>query len=313
MGVLSMFGLEASVFMLTLMTLNRLHIICRPFKSPDFRKASTIISSLLFISLLLAIVPIFPVAKDYFVSHVRLRRNPFLERDIDRGNFSRFVNDLASYGVKHDFRGVLGQKQDLYSWNSLYSAMKQLNESFEPKFEFGYYSSHGVCLPKFFPTFSDPAWQYSIFLIIINFVSFFVILIAYIGIYKRTTKTRMKAGKNENQSSQNRAIERKITRIIVTDFICWMPICVIAFLKIQGVEISGDVYAIAAIIILPINSAINPFLYSNLPDAILSRAGKAYSYMQSDQARSRETDQTATANGNGSNGTSGQAVQETKQ
>lgn len=56
-----------------------------------------------------------------------------------------------------------------------------------------------------------------------------------------------------------------------------------------GVSVSDEVYAVAAIVILPINSALNPFLYSNLPDVIMGRAGKAYSYLQSEISGKPET------------------------
>ena len=39
-------------------------------------------------------------------------------------------------------------------------------------------------------------------------------------------------------------------------------------LSFLGFNFSGDIYAVAAIILLPINSAFNPLLYSDLPEFI---------------------------------------------
>ena len=60
-----------------------------------------------------------------------------------------------------------------------------LNEEYRPTLYFGYYSAHGVCLPKIFPDIHrDRSWGFSLFVIVLNFVSFLYMLIAYIAIYK---------------------------------------------------------------------------------------------------------------------------------
>ena len=55
----------------------------------------------------------------------------------------------------------------------------------------------------------------------------------------------------------------KFALIVGTDFLCWMPIIIMGFLSASGAaEIPPDVYAWTAVIILPLNSALNPFLYT---------------------------------------------------
>lgn len=48
------------------------------------------------------------------------------------------------------------------------------------------------------------------------------------------------------------------------DFLCLVPVCMIAFVSVAGVEIDNLAYAISAIVLLPINSALNPLIYSNM-------------------------------------------------
>ena len=43
-----------------------------------------------------------------------------------------------------------------------------------------------------------------------------------------------------------------------------------AFLSVSGVPISNDAYAVSAIILLPINSALNPILYSDAIDKLVT-------------------------------------------
>ena len=65
-------------------------------------------------------------------------------------------------------------------------------------------------------------------------------------------------------------MQKKILRVLATDFCCWVPISLMAFLSLSGVPISNDTYAVSAIILLPINSALNPILYSNAIDVLVA-------------------------------------------
>ena len=57
--------------------------------------------------------------------------------------------------------------------------------NFTISFNYGFYSSHTVCLPSFFPDPErNPVWEYSFFLLLINFFAFFFMLIAYIFMYR---------------------------------------------------------------------------------------------------------------------------------
>ena len=64
-------------------------------------------------------------------------------------------------------------------------------------------------------------------------------------------------------------------RIIATDFCCWFPISVMALLSVGGIPISNTVYAVSAIILLPINSSINPIVYSSAIDRIFQKFKKS--------------------------------------
>jgi len=61
-------------------------------------------------------------------------------------------------------------------------------------------------------------------------------------------------------------MQRKICRLLATDFCCWVPITIMAFINFSGVHLSGIAYVVSAILLLPINSALNPILYSDVFD-----------------------------------------------
>ena len=72
-------------------------------------------------------------------------------------------------------------------------------------------------------------------------------------------------------------MERRIARLIFTDFCCWIPITTMAFLHFSGIVNLVDTMAvvISAIILLPINSVLNPTLYSSYIDTVFNKVRNA--------------------------------------
>lgn len=124
-----------------------------------------------------------------------------------------------------------------------------------------FYGNNGVCLSLHIHDPYAQGWQYSAALFIcINaaalifiFISYFKMLraIQYSGESIRSTLT-----------GRERMVARRITIIIITDCLCWLPIVCVKILALLGVSISPVIYAWLAVMILPINSALNPVLYS---------------------------------------------------
>ncbi|XP_077968445.1 relaxin receptor 1-like [Styela clava] len=85
----------------------------------------------------------------------------------------------------------------------------------------------------------------------------------------------MKQGKTatntDTQKERGKKMRRKITRIIVKDFLSWMSICFMAFMQVAGVDIPNDTYVVVGLILIPINSALNPLLFSEAPEYIWQR------------------------------------------
>jgi len=65
------------------------------------------------------------------------------------------------------------------------NTVKILNDTYEPTLYFGYYSAHGVCLPRLFPDPNlDRSWGFSLAVITLNFLAFVYMLVVYIIIYR---------------------------------------------------------------------------------------------------------------------------------
>ena len=67
-------------------------------------------------------------------------------------------------------------------------------------------------------------------------------------------------------------MQTRILCLVATDFCCWAPITVMALLSFGGVPVPGTAYVVSAIILLPINSALNPIIYSDVGSFIFLKA-----------------------------------------
>ena len=78
-----------------------------------------------------------------------------------------------------------------------------------------------------------------------------------------TWKSSSNSGQIQNLGivQQNKRIQFRISLIIVTDFLCWVPFIIVCYLhNVQFIDAS-DWYVYFAMIVLPIISVINPLLY----------------------------------------------------
>ena len=60
--------------------------------------------------------------------------------------------------------------------------------------------------------------------------------------------------------------------LICTDGFCWLPICIAAILSYLGYNLPDYVYIFTACILLPINSAANPIIYSKYGSDLASKS-----------------------------------------
>ena len=95
-----------------------------------------------------------------------------------------------------------------------------------------------------------------------NMLCFLLILACYIGIIRAVAQTSEAASRQREMSEEIR-MTIKVSAIVLTDFCCWFPICLIGVLVQLGLLVlPNSVFAWVVTLVLPINSAINPFLYT---------------------------------------------------
>ena len=64
-------------------------------------------------------------------------------------------------------------------------------------------------------------------------------------------------------SSKSTAMQKRIYRLVASNLACWLPLTIMAVANLFGARLSTEAYAVAAIVLLPITSALNPLVYSN--------------------------------------------------
>nr|KAG5714413.1 hypothetical protein BaRGS_006859 [Batillaria attramentaria] len=124
-----------------------------------------------------------------------------------------------------------------------------------------FYSQTGICLPLPITQQDFPGQQYAFgVFIVLNFGLFALIGSGQLLIYRAIRSTRM-AGSTRGQQ-QDMTIARRLFLIVISDFCCWFPIGLMGLLAARGTPIPGVVNVWSAIFVLPLNSALNPFLYT---------------------------------------------------
>ncbi|ELK08309.1 Relaxin receptor 1 [Pteropus alecto] len=127
-----------------------------------------------------------------------------------------------------------------------------------------YYGTSGVCFPLHSEdTESVGAQIYSVTIFLgINLAAFIIIVFSYGSMFYSVHQSAITATEIRNQVKKEMILAKRFFFIVFTDALCWIPIFVLKFLSLLQVEIPGTINSWVVIFILPINSALNPILYT---------------------------------------------------
>ena len=139
-----------------------------------------------------------------------------------------------------------------------------------------YYGKSVMCLPiQLTPEFLS-GWEYSAAIFVgLNLVFVLFIIIAYILIFYTTwlskwrltnqgTRREREMRSTSGNTNRNTSMISRIVCIVMTDVLCWAPIMAIGMRSAIDQQFTprGDIAVWIAAFVLPINSAINPVLYT---------------------------------------------------
>jgi leucine-rich repeat-containing G protein-coupled receptor 8 len=133
-------------------------------------------------------------------------------------------------------------------------------------FGFDTYSSNAVCLGLPLTTKWMKGWEFS-FAVFIALNLFLCLVIGYSqrAIFRAMSENRIKNNADSNTSTrrpEDLIVAKQLSLVAIASFLCWFPIGFMGLLSVAKYEISNDVFAWTVAIVLPINSAANPILYT---------------------------------------------------
>ena len=125
-----------------------------------------------------------------------------------------------------------------------------------------FYSQTGICipLPVTRQDFDGKTFSFCVF-VVFNFIMFMLIATGQAFIYWSVQKNTLNKDHSTNVS-RDLTIARRLISVAVTDFLCWFPIGLCGLIALWGIPVPGEVNVALAIFVLPLNSALNPFMYT---------------------------------------------------
>jgi hypothetical protein len=265
LGIASTIGSQISLFSMACLSLTRLYVINdsmnvpSPISLKSVTKCMTILIIILMTSVGIAVAPIVPQFENFFVNGMKYRSdNPMFVGFPDKEIHLQVIE--AYYGrTRGNHNSALSWKKTLELVDGMFSSTYGGLERRKVNF----YGNDGVCLFKYFVTNEDPQKLFTWSILAINFFCFIIISISYVIINLVTVKSGKSVNNSRHVNRRNRKMQRKISIIIATDFFCWVPFVLICCLHSLSVFDATPWYALFSLVILPINSVINPLLYDD--------------------------------------------------
>jgi hypothetical protein len=238
-------------------------------------KLTTTLGTLLLASIAISALPLFSQLEDFFVNGLHYEGVTLFTGIVDRETHHRI---LQSYNGRY--------REQPVSWRTMRRMVREMFSTDNGGItgsRVGFYGSDSVCIFKYLVTKTDPQHAFSLAILTLNFVSFLFITCCYIIIHCYVIRqSRTVISKISTARRRDRKLQTKVSIIIATDFLCWIPFIVVCGLHFWEAIDASAWYPIFSVIILPFNSVINPLLYSDL---ILRRGRRMIEYATNSRSR----------------------------
>ena len=297
LGVFSLLSMEVSVSILVIITLFRLYGIIYPYKRIHIKVA---IALLVLVWIGWVIVASLPLFNGIIFAHeftrvidvTSMEGNKSFREPLTR--ISASVKNLVD-GIELSDEPFSMVLHDLSKYKSNEVTLQLLNSFNLVNFVrdevvfVNYYSPDRACTIEIFVNASNTATAYfSLSLLICNFAGFLFILVSYMIMLRNISASRLtnffsclseqsffkkSSHKSKKVKSENRQVYYRIFAVVVTDLVCGIPLCLLGFgYFVEGLFLKNcfvnqnflfkEVAPLLVLILFPINSVINPYIYS---------------------------------------------------
>ena len=279
LGVLSTFGATISIFSMTHLSIFRAsNLGSKRIQLSEHSTKIHIISIVVIIlsSFMIAYVPLLNFFEDFFVNGITYDENIRLFNSAT--NKDTHLNVLKSY-----YGQISKQALDWSAIRTLTNVMFSNNYGDLRRKKVHFYGNEGVCIFKYFVKSSDPQLHFVWINLALDLTCFLCISVCYSIINTGSRRTNRAVSTMVDRAGDNKAVinrrnqrlQRNVTKIIITDFLCWIPFIFTSILHSLEVLDATFLYSYCSIIILSINSVINPFLYDNHIKIIICKLFRA--------------------------------------
>ena len=279
-GVLTTVSSQTAVNLLVVLTGYRLYVTRRPFQSQQisFRTGQALAALAWLIGGTFALTPLFVEA---FTQNRWHKYSAYL----NGGNDAKA--SVAEYERRTDrIFEYFNKSGSLAHTGGVYTIETAGNGSYEDRRldvygSDGFYVSSPICFPDIF-THISPNNVMALAMMTYNAAALVFLAAAYTYIYvfaaagsrlpKRLSRTATA------RDERNGRIKRRIFYIVLTDFLCWLPIIVFAFVRAKFTGLDVEVFqTLSVIIFLPLNSALNPVIYTQVHSVVYDKLKRATS------------------------------------
>ena len=288
LGVISITSNQVSVTILVLISAYRLYGILFPYKHVHLK---TVLFLLCFTWVFWIVIACLPTLNYNVLSFSFSRAIKVIKgKPIKFPRVFAFFSDLSKHAANlpEDFAYVVKNITYFKSNKVIFNAIKSFGiaDLSQNNWEiFGYFVPATACTIDFLVANRHEYKIYVLSLLLFNLISFLFIFITCLMILKQLAMSSdiffCNLGNNQkkvnigerHKSFENQKIISKLMLIVLTDFVCWVPICTIGlYYFIQSLTTSECnfcyfnnlrrwVFTVSSVLI-PINSIINPFIYS---------------------------------------------------
>ena len=278
LGVISTVGSQLSLYSMTSLSVIRVVDVSRTMTKNVgvslYQKVLlvSICSVVVLFSIFIGVVSLIPYFESVFFNGIYYPNN------------SLFKGIITESTINAILRKYYGRTRKSWETISLKQRRQLIRDMFTAEYGgvqeivLGFYGNDAVCLFKYFVGPNDPQRHFSRLILAINLACFVVIAISYVQLnfnVKKSSSALSRITPNAKMiSRRNRKLQQKITAIIATDFVAWIPFITTSILHTFSVINATPWYALFSIVVLPVNCVINPLLYDKSVEALWERLWK---------------------------------------
>ena len=271
LGITNTVGLQVSLFSMTALSAIRAVGIKQQMRTPrsitrrSISKVVCILTLIILVCLLFSCFPLLSAYEDYFVNGVKYSDTNTL--------FLGCPDKKKLTGILQEYYGRMQVGNKILSWSQINSLVREMFSEDYGGIQhrtLSFYGNDPVCVFKYFVSTDDPQRHFSLALLCVNILCFAVITTSYLIIAATSRKSvQALAGQEaagtgiaDDRKKTDARLHRVVHTIIVSDFICWIPFTLLCWLHQFDVMDAKPWYPVFSLLVLPINSVVNPVLYN---------------------------------------------------